>query len=235
MEGPRAVATALAAGATLRFVLLSDEDSTGEAGAIALRAREEGVELLRVPGDELSTAADTVTPQGLLAVVEEPRTTLDELPARGRIVLLDRVQDPGNAGTLIRSAAAFGAEAVVALDGTTDPWSAKCVRSSVGEAFRLPVLQAPWDRVHPWLQERGIPLLVADAGGQDVAASPLPPRGALLVGSEAHGPRPEARSAAAHTLALPLARGVESLNAGVAGSVLLWALSNCTPTGPETP
>jgi TrmH family RNA methyltransferase len=127
-------------------------------------------------------------------------------------------------GTLVRAAAAFGVAAVLVLDGTADPFNAKAVRAAAGAIFRVPVLRAPWERIEGDLRARG-PVLVADMGGQDVAAAR--PRGswALVVGSEAAGPRPAARAAATDTLAIPMRAGIESLNAAVAGAVLLYALT----------
>jgi len=248
VEGPRAVAVALEAGARIRFVLLADDlpAELPESLSRTLDAiRAAGIEEVGVPAADLARHADTQTPQGILAVVEEPASSLADLlaPAASAppalVLVLDRIQDPGNAGTLIRAAAAFGAVGVVALDGTVDPWNPKVVRSSAGEAFRLPVIRESWDAFDAWRRQHGVPLHVADAGGLDVrtfslgrrapATDPATHLEALLIGNEGAGPRPEALASADTMLALPLASGVESLNAAMAGSILLWALG---PGGP---
>jgi len=202
--------------------------------ALLLAALEAaGVEVVPVPSVTLAGLADTEHPQGLLAVVEEPTATLEGWrdavptgagPGPSPLLVLDRIQDPGNAGTLIRSAAAFGSPGVVALDGTVDPWNPKVVRASAGEAFRIPVMRATWEAFDVWRRSLHLPLLVADAGGEDVRDFQAHPTQILLVGNEGSGPRPEALAASGTILALPLAPGVESLNAAMAGSILLWAL-----------
>jgi TrmH family RNA methyltransferase len=200
-----------------------------------------GVDVVPVPSVTLAELADTEHPQGLLAVVEEPTATLEGWrdavptgagPGPSPLLVLDRIQDPGNAGTLIRSAAAFGSPGVVALDGTVDPWNPKVVRASAGEAFRIPVVRSTWEAFDVWRRSLHLPLLVADAGGEDVRRFQVQPPQILLVGNEGSGPRPEALAASGTILALPLAPGVESLNAAMAGSILLWALgpgAACVP------
>ncbi|TVP42598.1 MAG: RNA methyltransferase [Gemmatimonadales bacterium] len=252
VEGPRAIGVALEAGVRIRFVLVADglpPDPSEPLSRTLAAIRAAGIEELVIPADDLARHADTQTPQGILAVVEEPAATMDDLrpppPGAGSapalLLVLDRIQDPGNAGTLIRAAAAFGAAGVVALDGTVDPWNPKVVRSSAGEAFRLPVVRESWEVFDAWRRRHGVPLHVADAGGVDVrtlgaglrVAGPAEPVAsdaapaaieALLIGNEGAGPRPEALASADTLLALPLAAGVESLNAAMAGSILLWAL-----------
>jgi TrmH family RNA methyltransferase len=186
----------------------------------------------RVEDDELARLADTQAPQGVLMVVAEPRPALGSVIRAGaRLLVLDAIQDPGNLGTLIRCAAAFDLDGVVALDGTVDPWNPKAVRAAAGTCFRLPVLTAPWPRVDDALVEAGLALLVADAGGTD-AELVSPARGwALVVGSEAHGARRELREVADTTVAIPMPGGTESLNAGVAGGLLLYALTRAAGPG----
>jgi RNA methyltransferase, TrmH family len=246
VEGPHAIGVALEAGARFRFAVVAHDAAV----PVVTRLRSAGVEVLEVPPATLAELADTENPQGLLAVVEEPSATLEgwgstlppgEPPGPAPLLVLDRIQDPGNAGTLIRSAAAFGSPGVVALDGTVDPWNPKVVRASAGEAFRIPVVRTTWETFDAWRRSRGLRLFVADAGGEDVRALQAHPGGrgeasraqgrdsargtqVLLVGNEGAGPRPEALAASGTILALPLAPGVESLNAAMAGSILLWAL-----------
>jgi TrmH family RNA methyltransferase len=127
-------------------------------------------------------------------------------------------------GTLVRAAAAFGMEGVIALDGTVDPFNPKAVRAAAGALFRAPVVRMPWERAEAELRARG-PLLVADMAGRAVGG--VRPSGSwtLVVGSEASGPRPAVRAAATDTVAIPMRGGVESLNAGIAGAILLYALT----------
>jgi len=159
----------------------------------------------------------------VVMVLPEPRSGDGPLPP-GPLLVLDGVQDPGNVGTLVRAAAAFGAAGVLALDGTVDPFNPKAVRAAAGAIFRTPVLRTSWEHVDAELRTRG-PVLVADMSGRDVAT--LRPIGSwtLVVGSEASGPRAAVRAAATDNVAIPMRGGVESLNAGVAGAILLYALT----------
>ncbi|TVR66666.1 MAG: TrmH family RNA methyltransferase [Gemmatimonadales bacterium] len=115
-------------------------------------------------------------------------------------------------------------ERVLALDGTVDPWSPKVVRASAASVFLLPVHRMELGEALDWLRIVRIPLLVADANGEDVRSIPVPESAALLMGNEGAGPRPAALAAAERVVALPMVAGAESLNVAVAGSILLWAL-----------
>lgn len=228
VEGVRAAEEALDHGAAIRFVLRGPGLDGTEAGrALSRRLDTAGVDVTDVDDGELARAADTETPQGVVLVCEEPGWSLNDLGTsdRSRVLVLDAVQDPGNAGTLVRAAAAFGLDGVVALDGTVDPWSTKTVRASAGGTFQTRVVGAAWEDTAAWIEARGIPLLVADAGGEDVAAVPSPRRWALAVGNEGAGPRAELRTRAERVVSVPMPGGAESLNAGVAGSILMYALT----------
>lgn len=225
-EGIRVAREALDAGAEIAFAVVSPRAAALGGDAVVARLRSGGVEVAEVDDGELAALADTEAPQGLLLVCREPAPELSALLAsRPRLLLLDGIQDPGNAGTLVRSAAAFGLEGVVALDGTVDPWNPKAVRAAAGTVFRLPVVTAAWAMVGPALAEAGVPLWVADAGGGPVPEAPPPRPWALVVGSEGSGARPEVLAAAGRRVSVPMPGGTESLNAGVAGAILLFALT----------
>lgn len=233
VEGVRAAEEALSQGARPRFVLLTDEARASASPALA-----EG--LSRVPDvtvvteEEIRSVSATETPQGLIVVAEEPRPDPAGLWAdeEARIVLLDGIQDPGNVGTLVRVSAAFGCTAVVALDGTADVWSPKALRASAGTAFRIPVLHRAWGDVAPLLEGWSGRLLRADAGGRAVDRSVSAPPWALALGGEGGGCRPEIEARADRTVAIPMPGGVESLNVGVAGALLLYELTRERPGAP---
>lgn len=231
MEGVRAVTEALRSGADSRFALVSPRGTETWTPDLRALLDEPGVSVDEVSDAEMALVAGTETPQGVLLVAAEPTfEPADHLAGPGgRILLLDGVQDPGNVGTLIRVAAAFACSAVVALDGTADPWSPRAVRAGVGTAFRLPLLQLPWSEAEGWVSgatAAGRPLLVADACGAFVRTRATGAAGwALAVGSEAAGCRPAVRSAADGVVSVPMPGGVESLNVGVAGAILLYELT----------
>jgi RNA methyltransferase, TrmH family len=175
---------------------------------------------------DFHTAAETESPQGVLAIAPIPRRSLDAVePADGlRLLVLDAVQDPGNVGTILRTAAALGATATVALPGTVDLWNAKVVRSAMGALFHHVCLSATWADVDAFRQRSGLALWVADAGGTPLGGAPAPTRLGLVVGNEGAGVSPDARARADHLVALPLAPLVESLNVAVAAGILLYEL-----------
>jgi TrmH family RNA methyltransferase len=228
LEGPRVVETALHHGAEILFGACEAGARSGRVGRALDRLTDRGADVVEVAAADFAELAQTETPQGLLAVAREPRVEGPPAPLGNRVLVLDRIQDPGNVGTLVRAAAGLGVERVLALDGTADPWGAKAVRASAGLVFQLPPLALKWDEAREWIQGSGVPLVIADAHGEDVRAwlarSPQTAGFALALGNEAAGHRPEVVGAAAAKLAVPLASGVESLNVGAAGAVLLWAL-----------
>ncbi len=226
VEGVRAVLEALGAGVSGRFAVVSPSLDRLADGAPARRALAEAdVAVDEVEDGELASFADTEHPQGILLVCSEPASGDEAVRAGGRYLVLDAVQDPGNVGTLVRSAAAFALDAVLLLDGSVDPWSPKAVRASAGMAFRQPLLARDAEEALTLLRRSEVPLLVADASGDDIAD--VDPIGgwALVIGNEGAGPRPSIRSAATRVVRVPMPGPAESLNAGVAGAVLLYALT----------
>lgn len=227
VEGVRAVAEALDASVDVRFAAVAPGLDALEGGP-ALRARLDGggfpVEALS--DRELADVSDTLTPQGVLLVCEQPIVALDALPTGPgrRYLLLDGVQDPGNVGTMIRTARAFALDGVVALDGSADPWGPKAVRASAGCCFHLPVTSARWAEAGAWTVAAGIHVLAGDGAGRDVSAVSAAGSWALAIGSEGAGVRPEIL-AVAESVAVPMQGGAESLNAAVAGAILLYALT----------
>ena len=129
-------------------------------------------------------------------------------------------------GTLVRSAVGFGIDAVIALDGTADPWGAKAVRASAGAVFRLPIVRIDARDVLGLFDRLDARLLIADPTGKDIDAIEIGTSGyALVLGNEGAGPRPPVREAADEIVRVPMADAVESLNVGVAGSLLLYVLA----------
>jgi TrmH family RNA methyltransferase len=175
---------------------------------------------------ELAALADTETPQGILAVAPIPSAGLDDLRVDADpavVLVLDAVQDPGNFGTLARTAEALGAAGVVALPGTVDPWNPKSVRAAMGSSFRLPIVAAEWDALAPWLAARGFRTLAAAAGG-DPLSDPRPARAALVLGNEGAGVSEATRARADGTVGIPIRGRAESLNVAAAGAILMYEL-----------
>ena len=177
---------------------------------------------------EFHSAAETESPQGVLAIVPIPQRGFDDLQPphdRTRLLLLDALQDPGNVGTIVRTAAALGVTATVAFPGTVDLWNAKVVRSAMGAHFHHLCFPSTWDAFDTFRLRSDTAVWAADALGAPLGAAPSPARVALVVGNEGSGLSDDARRRADHVVALPLAPGADSLNVAVAAGILLYELS----------
>jgi TrmH family RNA methyltransferase len=234
-EGVRLLEEALATDIAVRGVAASpalESTTRGKALKAALDGR--GIRVEEVTDAELETLADTEHPQGVVAVIEPKRWALEDIRnAAGTVVLvLDGVQDPGNVGTMLRTALGFGAAGVVALKGTADLTNPKVIRAAMGASFRLPAVAAGPDELVAWARLQQAELWVADTTGE--AVNRLPGRGqnrspvALVVGNEGAGVSPSLDLAANRRIAIPLARGVESLNVAVAAGILLYEVTRGT-------
>jgi TrmH family RNA methyltransferase len=190
-------------------------------------ARETGIEVVFASEAVLDAMADTVTPQGIVAVARQsPTSVRDVFAAHPRLVAIcEEVRDPGNLGTIIRAADAVGADAVVLTGRTVDPYNPKVVRASTGSLFHLPVavnvdLAGTVERAHA----AGVRVVAADVGGEDFLAhrGGLAEPTAWLFGNEARGLEPEALALADLSLRLPIYGSAESLNLATAASVCLY-------------
>ena len=201
------------------------EAPRGAALLVSLTGRKD-FESADVSERDFASAAETESPQGVLAIAEIPTRSLDDFAGVSPLTLLvlDAVQDPGNVGTIVRTAAALGATATVALPGTVDLWNAKVVRSGMGTHFFHPAFHATAETLETFLAESGAELWCADAKGEPVGARPRPARLALAVGNEGSGLTAATRERADAFVALPIAPGVESLNVAVAAGILLHSL-----------
>jgi TrmH family RNA methyltransferase len=224
VEGVRAVKEALDAGIDVRFAVSSPRLETTEEGR-ALAARLQRLDLTRMDDEDLPDVSDTEHSQGVLLVGAEPEASLGSIRAKGRYLVLDGVQDPGNAGTLVRAAVAFGLDAVICLDGTVDPWIPKTVRASAGMMFRLPIIRASSAEVVERLHGAQVPMFVADAEGEDPHAQSTAGGFALIVGNEGAGVRRGLALQADAVIAVHMPGPAESLNVAMAASILLHALT----------
>lgn len=226
-EGVRAVEELLTSPLVVMGALVSPA-LAGAPRGVALRERLAAahVAVLDVTDREFESAAATESPQGVLAIAEVPSRSLGALalPARARLLVLDGIQDPGNVGALLRTAAALGAHATLAMPGTVDLWNGKVVRSAMGALFHAPAFACDWEALDAVLRERSIPLWGADAHGDALPEATVPASLALAVGNEGAGLSEAAASRVARRVAIPIAPGVESLNVAVAAGILLYQL-----------
>jgi TrmH family RNA methyltransferase len=186
-------------------------------------------ETLLVAEDAFDHACATETPQGVAALVQTPTASLPQILQNDSplLVVLDGIQDPGNLGTIFRSAEAFGASGVLLLPGTVSPWNQKAVRASAGSVFRVPLVSvADTHTLVRLLHQHSIALYAAVArNGTGVAQTPLTGPVALLIGNEGAGVSAKLLHLADGRVYIPCVGPVESLNAGVAASILLYAAS----------
>lgn len=224
LEGVRLIETALAAGARLKEVFVVPELAESERGRRLVRSlRERAVPVQAVDERVLRHMSDTQEPQGIVAVAAMQEASQAAFAGCTALVIADRLGDPGNLGTLVRTAAATGA-AIWTLSGSADLYEPKALRASMGTLFLVPHRQrlSPAEAI-AGVRALGLTLVVADARGPiEYSAMDWRQPFALVIGSEAHGICPELLAAAARVVHLPMAPGVESLNAAVTGAVLLF-------------
>jgi RNA methyltransferase, TrmH family len=183
-----------------------------------------GIDNTSVSELEFRSAAETESPQGVLAIGAIPDRKLESLAGRSflRILVLDAVQDPGNVGTLVRTAAALGADATVALPGTVDLWNAKVIRSAMGAIYNHHALHSPVDELFAFIDAEQVELWGGDVTGKPVSEVTAPARLALAVGNEGAGLSSSLRERVTQTVSLPISASVESLNVAVAAGILLY-------------
>lgn len=206
------------------------EDSRGL--ALLAAAEGQGVTVQEVSESELASAADTETPQGVLAIAVIPPRRLSPPEGAVRYLVLDALQDPGNVGTVIRTAAAMGVTATVALPGTVDVWNAKVVRGSMGALFHHPVVMMPWEAFADFANAAAVDLWAADVAGDalpSVDPASCPDRLGIVVSNEGAGLSPHVAAAVTRTVRIPMAPEVESLNVAVATGIMLYALRVASP------
>jgi TrmH family RNA methyltransferase len=226
-EGVRAVDELLRSPLTVSGVLIGPQfDDHTRAPAMHALIAQRSVPEERVDFREFASAAETDSPQGILAVAEVPGWSLAALdpPSKIRLLVLDGVQDPGNVGTIVRTAEALGVTATYALPGTVDLWNPKVVRSGMGSHFRHPCIVGTWDELDSFRDGRAFSIWGADASGTPLPVAEAPDRLALIVGNEGAGLSAESRARLDRTVALPISSTVESLNVAVATGILLYEL-----------
>lgn len=225
-EGIRLIEEALAGGVAIRHVLATLElQGTARGRRLQAAIERDGIPVEVVEEREFEALAATQHPQGVLAVVTPPRWSVDRIRAGPRrpVLVLDAVQDPGNVGTMIRTAWGLGAAGVIALPGTAELANPKALRASMGGLFRLPAAPATEPEFRAWAERTGVRVMLTEAG------APLPERGsgpvALVMGNEGAGTRPALAAWVREKAGIPLRPGAESLNVAVAAGILLYEVT----------
>jgi TrmH family RNA methyltransferase len=216
-EGVRLVEEAVNTNWPVRFMLYSE--NLGPRGTeLVEKWKASGAEVEEVSESLMGSLSETETPQGILAVLDDSRIPIAN--SLNFVLIPDQIRDPGNLGTLLRTAAATGVQAVLIPPETTEAFAPKVIRSGMGAHFRLPIHSMNWDEIEK--QTKGMQIYLADMHGLSCWETELSQSLALIVGSEADGASESARKMANGKIRIPMAGYIESLNAGVAGSVLMF-------------
>jgi TrmH family RNA methyltransferase len=201
----------------IRFALY--DDSLSERGLrLVEKLESKKIEVEKAESRLLQSLSETETSQGILAILEFSQLPIPNSP--DFLLIPDQIRDPGNLGTLLRTAAATGVQAVLLPPETTDAFAPKVVRSGMGAHFRLPIHSMTWEEIGE--QTRGLQFYLADMDGKSCWETDLLQPLALVIGSEAEGASEEARKLTMQKISIPMSGDIESLNAGVAGSVLMF-------------
>jgi len=226
IEGPKMLEEALRAGLRVATVFVAQ----GAEGLLDGFRLALGTEILTLPKKLLDAALATETPQPVAALVDPPDWSwahvMGDRPKAALVVILAGIQDPGNLGTILRSAEAFGASGVVSMSGTVSAWNPKAVRASAGSVFRMPLLVASERQSLEQLREAGVRVLATTVrGAQPAALVDMSESVALIIGNEGNGVANDLLAKADAKITISCPGPVESLNAAVAATVLLYEAS----------
>jgi RNA methyltransferase, TrmH family len=235
LEGIHLLAEALRSGVEIQTVFIAQ----GSENLLMGLRIPDSAEILALSLEVLASAVTTETPQPIAALVRSRSWKWPDLvsrtPSRTLIVILAGIQDPGNLGTILRSAEAFGATGLVSLPGAVSPWNPKAMRASAGSVFRLPWIESSAAQCFKTLHEAGIHTLAAMAhDAQPLGEVGLDRPVALVIGSEGAGLAPEIAAQCDARITIPCPGPVESLNAAVAASVLLYEASRQRALAPAS-
>lgn len=217
-EGPKLLAEALRWGGELEAVIC--------APGVELPELPEGTRVAEVSDSLLASVADTQSPQGIVFICKGKALSVPGRLTGGRYLLLDGVQDPGNVGTIWRTADAFGTDGLLLCEGCADPWNPKTVRATMGAVFRLPVYECALETAAERLAAAGLPLYAAALRDDTADVRELDlGRCAVAIGSEGRGVSQRTLELCERTVKIPMSPRCESLNAAVAAAVVLWEMA----------
>ncbi|MCK8825053.1 TrmH family RNA methyltransferase [Fuchsiella alkaliacetigena] len=228
LEGSRIISDALAAEAEIHQVFYSADFLTDQQSQELIEDLKAEAEVIEITDSLLAELADTETPQGIIAIVDQPQFEISDFLAEENdfYLVVDRVQDPGNLGTIIRTADGAGVDGVFLLKGTVDIYNLKTIRATMGALFRVPIfnLEGPAELEELLLKEE-LQIVVGDLGAEDYYyqldyTQPT----AVVVGNEGAGPQPETLALADSKVKIPLTEGAESLNVAIATGVMLYEI-----------
>lgn len=225
-EGLRFVKSAIDVNAEIEYILYSESIyRTDEGSQLVKNLESTHKKVMEIDEKLMIELSDTQSPQGIIALVKQPKYTWENiLKKNGFIIILDRLQDPGNLGTIIRTADAAGADGMILTKGSVDVYNPKVLRSTMGSIFELPVLEGlVWDEIETVLTENNYNLYAtALEDSVDYDAPDYKQASALIIGNEANGISSQILDAVKTKVKIPIVGSAESLNAGVAAAVMMY-------------
>ncbi len=224
-EGPRVVEMALQRGIRIGYTLVTNQFISDERNSNLMdRLLQRKVQVIVVEHKALKRVSDTVTPQGIVAICKVKASTLADTEG-DLVVVVDRVQDPGNMGSIIRVSDAVGVGSVVVIKGSVSPFNTKSIRASAGSVFNLKICFCTIEELLDFSKKRGYKLVGTDIGAE-LSVYDFNPAGAMMVafGNETHGISEEIRKEAGALIKVPIYGKAESLNVGSSAAVVLYEL-----------
>lgn len=222
VEGVRLVEEALATPLVQEFFYTERLLTTGRGQELVTLAQTQGVQVFRCSESVLSELTDTVNSQGVVCTVRKPKWSV---ASEGLLLIADEIQDPGNMGTLLRTAVAAGVKGLIGVEGSVDIYNSKVLRASMGAVFHLPHKYMQRDQVLDFLETNNLSLVVADLeDAHNFWEVRYPQNLAVVIGNEARGVHTDFLDGANLKVKIPLVGQIESLNASVAAGVLLYEI-----------
>ena len=224
LEGPDLIDAALVAGVEFEGVFVAN-DATTKFQSLVDRLEDAGVRVFALEPGVIEKIADATTPQPILGSVRMPVATLSDISPVGTVIVLHAVRDPGNVGTVIRSADASGATAVILTGHSVDPFNPKTLRATAGSIFHLPVVVCEsLEEAMTWFHRDGAPSYATVVrGGENLDEIALPANHLFLLGNEAEGLSESEVALATHGVTIPMSGKAESLNVSIAAALTLFA------------
>ncbi|MDG2025331.1 MAG: RNA methyltransferase [Actinomycetota bacterium] len=226
IEGPRPLRTAIEIGVDLQEVFYRPDQEQ-----ISVSVEAADANFYEVDAETLDEIADSSSPQGVLAIAKVEETAVDDIAAMQRVVVIDSVQDPGNVGAIVRTAAAAQFDAVITTPGTADLWSPRAIRASAGTLFALNVARrVDLGSTLDLLREAGHVIFATDSDGSvSINDIDVAERMTLMLGSEAHGVSKAVGARTDAMIRVPMGPFVESLNVAVAAGIMMYRMQQETP------
>lgn len=223
-EGEKMLGEALSSGMDIHDILVAEDAELDT--ALLRQAEGQGAKLYICPSSLLGKVSNVKTPQGVVFSCERPVAELRVLQDAKRLMVLEGLQDPGNLGTIIRTADAFALDGIILCEGCVDPTSPKVVRATMGAAFRMPIAAAPLEQTVAFLREQNMPLYAAALSESSVPLTHVDlTRAAVMIGNEGRGITKKAAALCTQQIIIPMDGCAESLNASVAASIIMYEMS----------